>query len=106
MFNIKNRLVDLLPIFKKYVRTQKTSASASLKVVLPTLLLHLSYQDLAIQHGMATMSVYRNLHNNSTKEAFKEERKDIFAYCKLDTEVVLDLYKLLYQGYERNHTIC
>ena len=53
--NIKNILVDLLPIYKKYLLTERTKVSASLKVVLPTFLPHLSYETLEIQQGMATL---------------------------------------------------
>lgn len=93
--NIINRLVDILPVFKKHILTERTEVSASLKVVLPTFLPHLSYQDLEIQQGMATMDVYRNLPNSSNKEEYLQKRKDMLAYCKLDTLAVLELYKLL-----------
>jgi hypothetical protein len=74
-----DRLVDLLP------------------VVLPTFLPQLSYQDLNIQHGMATMDVYRNLSNLSKSELLVA-RKNMLEYCKLDTLAVLELYKLLCEG--------
>jgi hypothetical protein len=93
--SIKNRLVDLLPIYKKHLLTERTSKSASLKVVLPTFLPHLSYQDLEIQQGMATMDVYRNLPNITDTEAIEKSIKDMLDYCKLDTLAVLELYKLL-----------
>ncbi|MCL7765348.1 DUF2779 domain-containing protein [Polaribacter sp. Z014] len=92
---IKNRLVDLLPIFKKHLLTERTKKSASLKVVLPTFLPQLSYQDLDIQHGMAAMDVYRNLSSSINNEEYEQKRKNMLAYCKLDTLAVLELYKLL-----------
>jgi hypothetical protein len=95
--NIKNRLVDLLPIFKKHLLTERTNVSASLKVVLPTFLPHLSYQNLEIQHGMATMNVYRNLSQVQDLKEIEQRRNEMLAYCKLDTLAVLELYKLLYK---------
>jgi hypothetical protein len=93
---IKNRLVDLLPIFKKHILTEQTKVSASLKVVLPTFLPLLSYKELAIQNGMAAMHAYKNLPETSNKTEFEKKRKEMLAYCKLDTEAVLELYNLLY----------
>jgi len=93
---IKERLVDLGVVFRKYIKTEATQNTWSLKVVLPTFLPHLSYQDLEIQQGMATMDVYRNLPNSLTKEEYERNIKNMLAYCKLDTEAVLELYNLLY----------
>jgi hypothetical protein len=93
--NIKNRLVDLLPIYKKHLLTEKTRKSASLKVVLPTFLHHISYQDLEIQQGMATMDVYRNLPYLTEELEIEKSRTEMLAYCKLDTLAVLELYNLL-----------
>jgi hypothetical protein len=93
--NIKSRLVDLLPIFKKHLKTEATTKSASLKVVLPTFLPEYSYKNLAIQNGSETMDAYRNL-SDLTLAAQTERRKEMLAYCKLDTEAVLALYTKLY----------
>jgi hypothetical protein len=92
-----DRLVDLLPVFKKHLKTEATQKSASLKNVLPTFLTQFSYDDLDIQNGMATMDVYRNLSNLSKTELLVA-RKNMLEYCKLDTLAVLELYKLLCEG--------
>jgi hypothetical protein len=93
--NIKNRLVDLLPIFKKHLKTEATTKSASLKVVLPTFLPHLSYEELEVQNGMSAMDAYRNLETLSGKKAL-QSKEEMLAYCKLDTLAVLELYQLLF----------
>ncbi|ARV06088.1 hypothetical protein BTO04_04945 [Polaribacter sp. SA4-10] len=92
-----DRLVDLLPVFKKHLKTEATQKNASLKNVLPTFLTQFSYDDLDIQNGMATMDVYRNLSNLSKSELLVA-RKNMLEYCKLDTLAVLELYKLLCEG--------
>jgi hypothetical protein len=83
-----------LPIFKKYLKTEATQKSTSLKIVLSPFSPQLSYQDLDIQNGMATMDIYRNLYNLSKSELLVARRK-MLEYCKLDTLAVLELYKLL-----------
>jgi hypothetical protein len=93
---IQRRLVDILPVFRKMIKTKSTSSSASLKVVLPSFLPHLSYKNLDIQHGMATVETYRNLSNMTSEEA-EEARKAMLVYCKLDTLAVLELYNKLYE---------
>ncbi|PQJ81490.1 DUF2779 domain-containing protein [Polaribacter glomeratus] len=93
---IIERLVDLGVIFRKYLKTEATQSTWSLKTVLPTFLPQLSYQDLEIQQGMAAMDVYRNLDNSINEEEYQQDRKNMLAYCKLDTLAVLELYNLQY----------
>ncbi|QNM84582.1 DUF2779 domain-containing protein [Polaribacter pectinis] len=94
--SIKERLIDLGVIFRNYIKTEATQKTWSLKVVLPTYLPHLSYQDLEIQQGMATVEVYKGFANLSPVEK-EEARKNMLAYCKLDTFAVLELYNTLYK---------
>ncbi|UAM99095.1 DUF2779 domain-containing protein [Polaribacter litorisediminis] len=93
--SIRARLIDLGVVFRRYIKTEATQNTWSLKTVLPTYLPHLSYQDLEIQQGMATVEVYKGF--SSLSEIDKEEaHKNMLAYCKLDTFAVLELYNLLY----------
>jgi len=94
--SIIDRLVDLAPIYRKHITTEATQSRWSLKIVQPTFLPHLSYDDLDIQHGMATMDVYKNFATLPKDEAL-EARKAMLAYCRLDTLAVLELYNKLYQ---------
>lgn len=91
---IINRLVDLAPIYRNHITTEATQSQWSLKVVEPTFLLHLIYDELDIQHGMATMDVYKNMVQLTEEESI-EARKAMLAYCKLDTLAVLELYNKL-----------
>ena len=91
---ITERLVDLGVVFRKYLKTEATQNTWSLKTVLPIFLPELSYQDLEIQQGMAAMDVYRNLSNSLNDDEYGLHRKNMFAYCELDTMAVLKLYNL------------
>lgn len=94
--SIRERLVDLGVVFRRYIKTEATENTWSLKTVLPTFLPHLSYQDLEIQNGTQTMEVYRNLSEIKDAKEIDKQRSAMLAYCKLDTKAVLDLYNLLY----------
>jgi hypothetical protein len=93
--SIRARLIDLGVVFRKYIKTEATQNTWSLKTVLPTYLPHLSYQDLEIQQGMATVEVYRSFSNFNEIEQQKAQ-ENMLEYCKLDTFAVLKLYNLLY----------
>ena len=97
LLDIEKRLVDLMPVFKKMVKTEMTSKSASLKVVLPTFLpKEKDYSNLDIQQGMETVQVYRELPTLADDEA-ETARQQMLAYCKMDTEAVLKLYQKLFE---------
>lgn len=91
---ILNRLVDLAIPYKHYIKTEATQRRWSLKVVLPTFLPELSYDDLDIQQGMAAMDVYKTLSSLPEQQAI-EARNAMLEYCKLDTLAVLELYQHL-----------
>jgi len=92
--NILGRLVDLQPVYKNLIKSRATEKSASLKVVLPTFLPDKSYDDMEIANGMEAMATFKNLNNLNNEE--KENKiTQMLEYCALDTEAVLELYKLL-----------
>lgn len=92
---IKLRLIDLGVVFRKYIKTEATQNTWSLKVVLPTYLPHLSYQDLEIQQGMAAVEIYKSF-SDLTETEQQKARENMLEYCKLDTLAVLELYNLLH----------
>ena len=93
--NIRARLMDLGVVFRRYIKTEATQNTWSLKTVLPTYLPHLSYQDLEIQQGMAAVEVYRSF-SNLTEPELQKAQENMLEYCKLDTFAVLKLYNLFY----------
>ena len=92
--NILDRLVDLMPVFKKLIIAKATQKSASLKIVLPTFLPGKSYDDKEVANGMESMAAFKNL-NNLNREEKEQKIQEMLDYCALDTEAVLELYNLL-----------
>lgn len=69
--------------------------SYSIKYVLPALLPgedELNYQNLTIQNGSMAMSTYQTLHTNPAEE-IAQIRKDLLAYCKLDTLAMVRIWE-------------
>ena len=93
---IIDRLVDLAIPYRKHISTEATKRKWSLKIVMPTFLPHKTYGNLDIQDGMAAMDAYRSLAQLNDTEK-KDARQAMLAYCKLDTEAVLELYEKLFE---------
>ena len=92
---VVERLVDLAVPYRKHIKTEATQKKWSLKIVQPTFLPHLSYNDLDIQHGMAAMDAYKLLAQQPEDEQ-KKLRQNMLDYCEIDTLAVLELYQHLY----------
>ena len=68
----------------------------SLKVVMPTLVKGLSYDDLAIGDGGAASNAYLEILNPATKQKRREEiRRDLKVYCGQDTGGMVEILKKL-----------
>lgn len=69
--------------------------SYSIKKVLPALVPELSYKDLNIQEGGTASSTYANLHLVQSEEQVAQIRKDLLAYCELDTYAMVKILEKL-----------
>lgn len=69
--------------------------SYSIKKVLPALVPELSYKDLNIQEGGIASSTYANLHLVQNEEQVAKIRKDLLAYCELDTYAMAKILEKL-----------
>jgi hypothetical protein len=98
LFNIHDNMVDLMiPFQKKWFYTNEMRGSYSIKYVLPALLpgnKELDYKQLVIQNGSMAMEIYERLHTQSPEE-IKEIRKNLLAYCKLDTLAMVRIWEVL-----------
>jgi len=96
---IRQRLVDPLPIIKEAIYDAKFGSSYSLKSVGPALLGDVfSYEHMAVGDGGAAQRAYSEFIGSRTSEARKNELKTaLLEYCKKDTFVVVELVKWLYQ---------
>ena len=93
---IRARLFDLLPVVRTHVYDQAFRGSFSIKAVLPALVPHLDYNDLEIGGGLLASLAYEELRRARTPaDRAAELRANLLAYCRRDTEAMLELFKAL-----------
>ncbi len=92
----RERIVDLLAPFRSFaVYLPAQRGSASMKQVLPALS-GKSYKDLAIQDGsQASEEFMRVTFGNASSQERREVRRNLEAYCGLDTLGMRDILKAL-----------
>jgi hypothetical protein len=91
------RFVDLIVPFRKgYYSDYRFKGSASIKAVLPVLIPSLSYDGMKIKKGdEASILFEKYLNGDYTPEEWRQYRKDLLAYCKLDTLAMVEIYRKL-----------
>jgi hypothetical protein len=91
---ISNRVVDLLPIARRYYYHPAQKGSWSIKNVLPTIATDVSYEKLdGVRDGGMAMAAYLEAINARTAPSRKEEiRRQLLEYCCLDTYALLRLW--------------
>jgi hypothetical protein len=96
---LMTRIVDPLPIIRDTIYDNAFNGSFSLKKVAPALLgAEASYAEMVVANGGDAQRAFEALISPATPEVRKEEiRQAMLAYCKKDTEVMVDLVKWLYQ---------
>lgn len=98
LMDIHDNMIDLMiPFQKKWYYTNDMRGSYSIKYVLPALLpnnAELDYKKLNIQNGSMAMEIYERLHTYSEAEILSI-RKDLLAYCHLDTLAMVKLWEKL-----------
>lgn len=93
---MNNNMFDLEDIFKTDYVDYKFHGSTSIKKVLPILLPELSYDSLEVQNGTMALDVWGRMVLDDDFDEDKEEvRKNLLAYCELDTLAMVELYKKL-----------
>lgn len=101
LLSIHDNMVDLMvPFQKKYYYCKEMQGSYSIKYVLPALCKddpELNYSLLqGLHNGDEAMTAFIQLHNCSEEE--KETiRKQLLAYCRLDTLAMVKIMEKLYQ---------
>lgn len=95
MTSVNDRMYDLMMIVRKgYYVDSRFGGSASLKKVLPVLCPELSYNDLAIHEGGTASASWATLTNANIPTAQRDQlRKDMLAYCGLDTYAMVAIYR-------------
>jgi hypothetical protein len=96
LLELRDRVVDLLPIVREHVYDPAFGGSFSIKKVLPALVPHMSYAGLKISRGdLAASELYRIMFEEMP-DAEREYTSDaLLEYCRMDTEAMVQLYKAL-----------
>ncbi len=93
---VRERIVDLLPMIREHVYDPEFHGSFSMKSVLPALIPALGYDDLEIAEGNAASVAYAEIQEPETPpERVAKLRADLLAYCKRDTQAMLEIFRLL-----------
>jgi hypothetical protein len=106
LLTLNERFIDLAHPFQyKHYYHPKFNGKYSIKVVLPTLFPdndELDYKKLgSIQNGGDAMDTFANLYLLKDKSKLTEIKKDLLAYCRLDTLAMVRIWEKLYQITER-----
>lgn len=99
---LNERFIDLAHPFQyKHYYHPKFNGKYSIKIVLPTLFPdddELDYKKLgSIQNGGDAMDTFANLHLLKDKSQLAEIKKDLLAYCRLDTLAMVRIWEKLHQ---------
>jgi hypothetical protein len=92
---IIDRIVDLLPVARRYYYHPAQRGSWSIKNILPTIATDFSYDKLhGVQDGSTAMTAYLEAIHPETASARKDEiRRQLLEYCSLDTYATFRLWQ-------------
>lgn len=94
--DINERVRDLIiPFRKRFAYRWQQEGSCSIKKVLPAFVPELSYQGMPIANGGMAMAAYHLMCAEEDAGKLSEIRKNLLAYCRLDTEAMVHLLKCL-----------
>lgn len=98
LLKIINRLKDLMiPFRERWYYTPQMQGSYSIKKVLPALVPELSYENLNIQEGGTASNTFTAMLQGNFKGDEEQTRKDLLAYCELDTLAMVKILEKLKQ---------
>ena len=91
---ISLRLIDFEKIIRGNVYHPAFAGSFSLKKVVPALVRDVSYEGLAVANGSAAITLFARMARDEVKDV-AGARRDLLAYCKTDTLVMVRLHEIL-----------
>ena len=92
LMRIVERLVDLLPIYRKHYYHRDMHGSWSIKAVLPTIAPDLDYGNLDVGDGGEAQGAWLEaIHAETRPERHDELRKQLLDYCGRDTMAMVRL---------------
>lgn len=90
------RLVDLHPLISDYVYHPDFRGSFSIKVVLPSLVPDLSYQECAIRNGEVAITRFARMAvGDIPATEISLTRLELLHYCRIDTLAMVRLHEAL-----------
>jgi hypothetical protein len=92
LLSLNERTVDLMKPFKAHYVHPDFRGSTSIKRVLPVLCPELSYDEEAVHDGTGAILAFREMVENTNHENAAELRRQLLAYCELDTEAMVAIY--------------
>lgn len=96
LVQLRARLFDLHPVIKAHIYDPAFHGSFSIKAVLPAIVPRLGYDDLEIGDGLLASLAYEELRDpNTPAHRAAEVRANLLAYCRRDTEALLELLRAL-----------
>lgn len=104
---LNDRFIDLIDPFRgKGYYHPDFNGSFSIKSVLPAMFQNddeLDYKKLgSIQNGGDAMDTFANLHLLKDKSKLEEIKKDLLAYCRLDTLAMVRIWEKLHHIYKES----
>ena len=94
--NIIDRIRDLMnPFQQRWYYTPEMKGSYSIKYVLPALVPELSYKALNIQEGGTASNTFTQMLKGTFTGNVEQTRKDLLAYCELDTYAMVRILRVL-----------
>jgi hypothetical protein len=91
---LASRLLDLAqPLFMGLYYDVRLGGAFTLKKVIEIINPEFAYANLMIQHGLNAVELWRKADISDTLS--EQLREDLFAYCKRDTEAMVELYQYL-----------
>ena len=96
ILKIIDRLKDLMiPFQQRWYYTPEMQGSYSIKKVLPALVPALSYKNLNIQEGGRASNTFTQMLQGNFEGDIEQTRKDLLAYCELDTLAMVKILQVL-----------
>ncbi|MES0489339.1 MAG: DUF2779 domain-containing protein [Leptospirales bacterium] len=97
--NILERLVDFSkPFRKRDYYHPAMNGSYSIKKITPGLFKNISYKNLPVRHGGEAARVYESIRFMKDREEIVFWENALKEYCKTDTFVMVELYRILKQS--------
>jgi len=96
LLNINENMKDLMVPFRcRDYYKKEMKGSYSIKYVLPALIPELTYEGMAVSNGDAAVMAYKRLGKIDDPAEARQVKKDLLAYCELDTLAMVKLLEKL-----------